>query len=55
MSEFSIGNNWQKPTGQVAGAYMANNTNEDVHLKKNPLDNKNLPGGIFTHPDVLNC
>ena len=55
MNEFSIGNIWQKPTSsQVAGAYMAYNTNEDVPLKKNPLDNENLPGGIFTHPDV-NC
>lgn len=30
--------------GQAGAAYMANNTNE------NPLDNKHLPGGIFTYP-----
>ena len=41
-------NNWyDKPTGQVGGAYMA-----EEPIKKNPLSNENLPGGIFTHPGV---
>ena len=46
----------EKPQGQVGGAYMASNiNNQDFWMKKqndNPLSNEKLPGGIFTHPGV---
>ena len=41
--------------GGASGAYLSyNNIPDDAEeLKKlNPLDNANLPGGIFTHPSV---
>ena len=51
--EVGATNSWfdSKPLGQVGGAYMANNTQDDL-FKKNPLSNENLPGGLFTHPGV---
>ena len=33
--------------GETAGAHLANVGGE------NPLNNKNLPGGLFTHPDLV--
>lgn len=38
-----------KPEGQSLNAHLAF---EDDKIKKNPLSNANLPGGIFTHPGV---
>ena len=41
--------------GGTGGAYLSKNIADDLlKLKKddNPLSNANLPGGIFTHPNV---
>ena len=38
--------------GGTSGAYLSNNKADEELIKKNPLSNENLPGGIFTHPSV---
>lgn len=53
----SIIGNDKKPQGLSAGAHLAFNA-EDRFIKKpeeNPLSNANLPGGLFTHPDMQTC